>query len=190
MNKLWTIAVLTIPPRKLLLERLLARLEPQLIDMVELKIYPDTIASIGAKRQMAVEDCKSTYINFIDDDDLVPAYYVAKIMEKLRYLPDGVGFRGIVTSNNVKPVEFVHRAGLRYIDKAFRSSDCYIFHRPLNHLNPVKTEYAKKIGFQDIGHGEDRDFSIRLAESGLIMDDIFIDDFMYFYQYRSKLVKV
>jgi hypothetical protein len=29
-----------------------------------------------------------------------------------------------------------------------------------------------------------------LAESGLITDDVFIDEFLYFYQYRSKNVKV
>lgn len=190
MKKLWTIVVLTIPERKNLLERLLARLKPQLNDQVLLKVYPDTIATVGAKRQKAVEECKSTYISFVDDDDLVPANYVSKILDKLKYLPCGVGFRGIVTSNNIKPVEFVHRAGLRYIDKAFRSSDCYIFHRPLNHLNPIRTEIAKEIGYKDINFQEDKDFSVRLAESGLITDDIFIDEFMYFYQYRDKRVKV
>ena len=190
MNKVWTIAVLTIPERKLLLERLLARLEPQLNIHIELKIYPDTVASIGAKRQRAVEECKSKYINFIDDDDLVPANYVARIMQELKYMPYGVGFRGIITSNNIKPVEFVHRSGLRYIDKAFRSNDCYIFHRPLNHLNPVLTDIAKEIGYGNINHGEDKDYSVRLSESGLIKDDCFIDEFMYFYQYRSKNVKV
>lgn len=190
MKKLWTIVVLTIPERKQLLERLLARLEPQLNNQVELKLYPDTIATVGAKRQRALEECKSEYINFVDDDDLVPANYVNKILDKLKYMPCGVGFRGIVTSNNIKPVEFVHRAGLRYIDKAFRSTDCYIFHRPLNHLNPIRTEIALQIGFQDWWTFSDRDFSIRLAESGLITDDVFIDEFLYFYQYRSKNVKV
>lgn len=190
MTKLWTIVVLTIPSRKQLLLRLMARLNPQLTDQIEVKIYDDTVATVGAKRQLALDRCKSVYINFIDDDDLVPAFYVAKILDELKYLPDGVGFRGIITSNNVKPVEFVHRAGLRYIDKAFRSGDCYIFHRPLNHLNPVKTGIAKQIGYKDWWTFSDRDYSIRLAESGLITDDVFIDEFMYFYQYRSKNVKV
>jgi hypothetical protein len=190
MKKLWTIAVLTIPTRKVFLERLLARLEPQLNVNIELKIYPDTIATVGAKRQQALEECQSKYINFIDDDDLVPAHYVARIMQELKYMPYGVGFRGIITSDNIKPVEFVHRAGNKYIDKAIRSSDCYIFHRPLNHLNPVLTDIAKEIGFQDWWTYSDRDYSIRMAESGLIKDDCFIDEFLYFYQYKTKRVKV
>jgi hypothetical protein len=135
-------------------------------------------------------DCKTTYISFIDDDDLVSPQYVNHILSKMEYLPDGIGFRGIIMSNNIKPVEFVNRSGLRYIDKAFRSSDCYIFHRPLNHLNPVKVEIARKIGYADSNHGEDKDYAVRLSESGLITDDVFIDEFLYFYQYRSKNVKV
>jgi len=101
MIKLWTIAILTIPQRKNLLDRLLARLEPQLNDQVLIKIYPDSIASIGAKRQRAVEDCKTSYICFIDDDDLVPANYVKRILQELKYLPCGVGFRGIVTLSKI-----------------------------------------------------------------------------------------
>jgi len=190
MKKLWTIAVLTIPRREQFLKRLLARLSPQLNDQVQVKLYEHPTDSIGNKRQRALNECKTSYISFIDDDDLVHAKYVSLILEKLRYLPDGVGFRGIITSNNIKPVEFVHRSGLRYLDKAFRSSDCYIFHRPLNHLNPVKVEIAKKIGYKDSNFGEDKDYSVRLAESGLITDDVFIDEFLYFYQYRSKNVKV
>jgi hypothetical protein len=190
MKKLWTIAVLTIPGREQLLKRLVARLKPQLSDQVILKLYEHPTDSIGNKRQRALIDCKTTYISFIDDDDLVSPDYVKLILTKMRYMPDGVGFRGIITSNNIKPVEFVHRAGLRYIDKAFRSGDCYIFHRPLNHLNPVLTEIAKQIGYKDISFQEDKDYAVRLSESGLITDDVFIDEFLYFYQYRSKNVKV
>jgi hypothetical protein len=190
MKKLWTIAVLTIPGREQLLARLVARLRVQLTIHIELKIYPDSIASIGAKRQLALNECNSTYISFIDDDDLVPSYYVSRIMQELKYLPYGVGFRGIITSDNEKPVEFVHRSGLKYIDKIYRSQDCYIYHRPLNHLNPVMVDIAKEIGYNDLNFGEDKDYSVRLAESGLIKDDCFIDEFMYFYQYRKKRVKV
>lgn len=190
MKKLWTIAVLTIPKRKPFLDRLMARLKPQLNDQVQVKVFNHPTNSIGNKRQQALDDCKTTYISFIDDDDLVPSHYVNAILSKMKYLPDGIGFRGIITSNNIKPVEFVHRAGLRYIDKVFRSSDCYIFHRPLNHLNPVKVEIARKIGYTDSNHEEDKDYAVRLAESGLITDDVFIDEFLYFYQYRSKNVKV
>ena len=190
--KLWQISILTIPGREKLLERLLARLMPQInTEQIQVKVHFDNgELSIGAKRQKAVEECKAKYLNFIDDDDYVPAFYVQKMIEKLSKDPDGVGFRGIITSNNIKPVEFVHKAGHQYIDKAVRASDAYLFYRPLNHLNPIRTSIVQQIGFADVGFEEDRDFSVRLAESGLITDDIFIDEFMYFYQYRTKRVKV
>jgi hypothetical protein len=190
MKKVWTIAVLTIPGREELLKRLLARLKPQLNDQVQVKIFEHPTDSIGKKRQLALNQCKTTYISFIDDDDLVSPQYVNYILSKIKLMPDGIGFRGIIMSHNIKPVEFVNRSGLRYIDKAFRSSDCYIFYRPLNHLNPVLTEIAKQIGYKDISFQEDKDYAVRLSESGLITDDIFIDEFLYFYQYRSKNVKV
>jgi hypothetical protein len=190
MKKLWTIAVLTIPSREELLNRLFARLKPQLNDQVQVKVFKHATDSIGNKRQRALMDCKTTYISFIDDDDLVSPQYVNHILSKMKCLPDGIGFRGIIISNNIKPVEFVNRAGLRYIDKAFRTGDCYIFHRPLNHLNPVRTEIAKQIGYANSNYGEDKDYALRLADSGLITDDVFIDEFLYFYQYRSKNVKV
>lgn len=190
--KLWQISILTIPGREKLLDRLLARLMPQIkSEHVEVKIHFDKgQLSIGAKRQKAVNECKAKYLNFIDDDDYVPAFYVEKIVEKLSLNPDGVGFRGIITSDNIKPVEFVHKNGHKYIDKAVRASDAYLFYRPLNHLNPIRTSIVKEIGFINVSFEEDRDFSIRLDESELITDDIFIDEFMYFYQYRSKRVKV
>jgi hypothetical protein len=34
--------------------------------------------------------------------------------------------------------------------------------------------------------GEDHDYALRLAESGLVKDKIFIDQFLYYYQYRSN----
>ena len=190
--KLWQISILTIPGREKLLQRLMARLTPQVkTEHIDVKIHFDKgELTIGAKRQKVVEECKAKYLNFIDDDDYIPPFYVEKIVEKLSKNPDGVGFRGIITSNNIKPVEFVHKAGHQYIDKAVRTSDAYLFYRPLNHLNPIRTEFVKKIGFQDWPTFSDRDFSIRLAESGLIQDDVFIDEFMYFYQYRTKRVKV
>ena len=190
--KLWQISILTIPGREKLLERLMARLMPQIkTEQIEVKVHFDKgELSIGAKRQKVVEECKAKYLNFIDDDDYVPAFYVQKMIEKLSLNPDGVGFRGIITSNNIKPVEFVHKNGHKYIDKAVRASDAYLFYRPLNHLNPIRTSIVQQIGFQDWPTFSDRDFSIRLAESGLITDDIFIDEFMYFYQYRTKRVKV
>ena len=87
---------------------------------------------------------------------------------------------------NYIPVEFIHKAGLAYSEKPVRYDGAMRYTRPLNHLNPVMTSIAKEIGYKPISMGEDRDYSIRLAESGLVKDDCLVNDYLYFYQYRSK----
>jgi hypothetical protein len=48
------------------------------------------------------------------------------------------------------------------------------------------TSIAREIGYKNISMGEDYDYALRLAESGLVKDKTFIDQFLYYYQYRSN----
>jgi glycosyltransferase involved in cell wall biosynthesis len=186
--KIWTIAILTINGREKFLDRLLGVLEPQIEwQPIELIILKDNRErSIGEKRQMALDMCKTQYISFIDDDDLISPKYVETLLPFMKKGCYGVGFRGIVTSRNHTPMEFVHKAGLPYADKPAIYHGTLIYTRPLNHLNPVMTDIAREIGYKSISFGEDLDYSKRLAESGLIKDQCFADTFLYFYQYRGK----
>ena len=54
------------------------------------------------------------------------------------------------------------------------------------HINVVRTIIAKKIRFPEKTFGEDRDYGIKLANSGLISSAGFIDKVMYHYYYRTK----
>lgn len=188
MTSIWTIAILTVPGREHFLERLRGILDPQVESKpVEIMIVKDNRErTIGEKRQLALENCKTMYISFIDDDDIVSAKYVQLIMDELKHTPTGVGFRGIITTKTNTAIEFVHKAGLRYSEKPEQYMRSFVYTRPLNHLNPVLTDIAREIGFKPISEGEDWDYSLRLAESGLITDKTFIDEFLYFYQYRGK----
>jgi hypothetical protein len=56
----------------------------------------------------------------------------------------------------------------------------------LNHLNPIKTDIAKQIGFPDISDGEDSNFWERLAKSNLIKTHTYIEEIMYHYFYEDK----
>jgi hypothetical protein len=143
--------------------------------------------TIGEKRQLALDVCKTPYITFIDDDDVVSNKYVQLILKELADEPDGVGFRGIISSERSWPVEFVHKAGLTYSDKPIQYQKSFIYTRPLNHLNPVRLEIARQIGYISLNEGEDYDYCKRLDASGLIKKAAFIDEFMYFYQYRGKV---
>ena len=184
----WTIAILTVPGREKFLDRLMGVLEAQVEDApVEIITLKDNREkSIGEKRQMALDMCTTDYISFIDDDDLVSSTYVELILEEIKFKPYGIGFRGIITGRNNVAIEFCHKANLPYSSKPEAYNGTYIYTRPLNHLNPVMTSIAREIGFKSISMGEDMDYATRLHESGLIKDNVFIDQFLYFYQYRGK----
>ena len=60
-------------------------------------------------------------------------------------------------------------------------------YRPANHLNPVRTEIAKKIGFPEKNFGEDADYSDKLLTSNLINDEIIVDgEIMYHYLFSRS----
>jgi hypothetical protein len=53
-------------------------------------------------------------------------------------------------------------------------------------LNTIKTEIARKIGYKEISHGEDQDYSHRLWDSGLMKTEELIGKRMYIYQFNPK----
>jgi len=188
MDFIWTIAILTIKGREKYYQRLKSSLDIQVADKpIQIIVLKDNKErSIGDKRQLALELAQTKYISFIDDDDVISNNYCDIILNELKNDVDGVGFRGIITSPMSRVMEFVHKAGLKYSDKPEKYQGSLVYTRPLNHLNPIKLEYAKQIGFKDLNMGEDHDFSLRLAESNLIQNDVFIDEYLYFYQYRPN----
>lgn len=188
MTNLWTIAILTVTGREQFLARLRGIIDPQVDGKpVQVLVLKDARErTIGEKRQMALDLCTTKYISFIDDDDIVSSRYVELILKELKQSPYGVGFRGIITARNNVAQEFVHKAGLPYSPKPEAYQGALVYTRPLNHLNPVMTDIAREIGYKSISEGEDMDYAVRLAESGLIKDQVFINEFLYFYQYRGK----
>ena len=189
MTNLLTIAILTVPGRESFLERLRGIIDTQVDGQpVQVTVLKDNRErTIGEKRQLALDVCKTPYIVFIDDDDVVSNKYVQLILHELANKPDGVGFRGIISSERSWPVEFVHKAGLAYSDRPIQYQKSFIYTRPLNHLNPVRIDIARQIGYVSLNMGEDYDYCKRLDESGLIKNAAFIDEFMYFYQYRGQI---
>jgi len=188
MTNLWTIAILTVTGREHFLDRLRGIIDPQVDGKpVQVLVLKDARErTIGEKRQMALDMTTTKYISFIDDDDIVSSRYVDLILSELRKGPYGVGFRGIITGRNNVAHEFVHKAGLPYSPKAEQYQGALVYTRPLNHLNPVMTDVAREIGYLHISEGEDLDYAVRLDKSGLIKDQVFINEFLYFYQFRGK----
>lgn len=184
------------------LEKLLGVLQPQITNPEEVEIIireDDGNETVGLKRNELLSLAIGDYVCFVDDDDMVPDYYVSMILTAidtqwlsypvLNYVdvteentvvthyksPDVVGFKGHYTVGDGPPQTFIH--SLRY--KEWKTVDG-IHQRCPNHLNPVRRELALKAGFTEKDHGEDMDFSMALLP--LLKTEVFVDKVMYFYR--------
>ncbi len=173
---LLSILICTIDRRANLLFRLLKLLENQQIPEIEILIEKDNCElSIGAKRNILLNRSSGEYCCFIDDDDLVSSDYVSRIISALSSKPDCVGFVGNITFKSRIIKTFIHTLKC----KEWHETD-NVYYRCINHLNPVKIELAKKVGFEDLNHGEDHDYSKKLQP--LLKTEVFLDDKpIYFY---------
>lgn len=183
------------------LERLMKVLRPQLTPDVEVLIESDDFSTIGAKRNLLLSKARGMYVSFIDDDDMVPGYYVEKILcaigqeavsmspnvnpeyarqmhEEVTFTktttPDCVGFKGKYICRSRPPATFIH--SLKYDD--WQTVDG-VHQRCPNHLNPIKRDLATQTGFPNKSLGEDIAFSRSIR--GLLKTEIMIDEIMYIY---------
>lgn len=135
--------------------------------------------NIGYYRQCLLEQATGDYIAFIDDDDMVPDDYISKILTAIETEPDCCSLTGeIHWLSNGTTERFEH--SLKY-DKWEKKDGVYL--RYPNHLNAVRRELALQVGFKDMGHGEDRDYSDRLKP--LLKTEAPIDGVIYHYNCRG-----
>lgn len=142
------------------------------------RIY-DPKASLGANRQALVEMATGTYVNFIDDDDLVPANYIKTIYPLL----DGVhyiGFQLQYFCDGEKQIPTFH--SLKYPGW---SSDKDGYYRDISHVNPILRTLAQLESFEG-GVAEDQRWGDRLRERGVVKTEHYVDSVMYLYYYRSN----
>lgn len=182
------------------LEKLLGVLRPQITTPEEVEIIireDDGNETVGLKRNELLSLASGDYVCFVDDDDMVPDYYVAEILkiinspyehdwyipEPAKYipccvenaLPHVIGLKGHYTVGDGPPQTFIH--SIRY--KEWKTVDG-IHQRCPNHINPVRWELALKAGFTEKDHGEDHDFSMALLP--LLKTEVFVDKVMYYYR--------
>lgn len=182
----WTILVPTIPQRAALFERLMAALLPQL-DEHEGRVRVLAWRNQGTPRLAEIRDVMvdaagTDYVSFIDDDDLVPEYYVAEVVQALAGRPDHVGFR-MHYSSSPDDFEIVEHS-LRW-DRWGRSIDGLLY-RDFTHVDPIRTSLAQKGRFAVARprRAEDRVW-VRQVRPWL-SSEVFIDKIMYFYEYRAE----
>jgi glycosyltransferase involved in cell wall biosynthesis len=185
---LLTICILTLDDRVEYYNRLRQCLDSQVANhpVRIITVRDNYEKSIGAKRNQAVRAVETPYMCFIDDDDLVSTEYIRTIIHELRKNPDAVGLRGIVTQDHGKPQYFINSLGYKWEAKPRLVKGNITYLRPVNHLNPIRTEIALRYPYEEINHAEDMDYANRLLDGGDVKVCPLIDKVMYFYQYRSK----
>jgi hypothetical protein len=179
-----TILICTMPDRAEMLANLKSILEPQVKQFEPYcTILTDShpTLSIGAKRNRLLELASDDgYLAFIDDDDTVSANYVELIFEGIMKGVDCCSLTGIIDEKGKKS-KFVHSLT---IDHWYEKNSVY--YRNPNHLNCVRADIAKRIGFLELNHGEDFAYSMNLQSSDLLKREHWIEQPIYFYDPSSN----
>jgi glycosyltransferase involved in cell wall biosynthesis len=177
MSKRLSILIATTPSRSAKLAELMAILQPQLTDDVELIMDDSVDYNIGIKRNFLLSLATASHIVFIDDDDLISPNYVSKILPIIEHVnPDCIGINGIITTNGGNERRW-------WISKDFPGwyqTEAGYFRTP-NHISPVRRELALLAGFPETSFGEDAEYSRRLHP--LLGIEVKIEEPLYHYRY-------
>lgn len=139
----------------------------------------------GKKRNELLDLAKGKYVAFVDDDDMILPGYVESILNAIQLGPDVVGFKGYITTDGKEKIDWIISKDLNY-EAVKDLNGNKVYHRYNNHLSPIKLSIAKEIRFPDKFIGEDYEYATLLKNSGMIKTEVFIDKFLYHYDYRNK----
>ena len=165
-DTLLSILICGLPDRNKKFFNLLENLNAQIIkqdDNVELLYLLDigekkSGLTTGAKRNKLLDAAIGKYVCFVDDDDQISDNYVSLICNALKPNDvDCLGIEGVMRGPTGVEAIFKHS-----IEHTTWHDDGKIYYRCPNHLNPVRSEIAKKVRFAEITFGEDADYSKRL----------------------------
>ncbi len=199
----WAILIPTIPKRAASFAALLSTLLPQITEPNFASGGPAVIAWLNDGHRLglgAIRDemlryadmCGFEYVNFIDDDDRVPAYYVEEIRAALLLRPDHVGFPIQYSKDGrVKQARVEHSLKWKEwgVNRTARGHADLV--RDFTHIDPIRTEIARRGYFapdttrgQDAHSAEDRRWVRQVRPHLAGGTEVFIDRTMYYYDWR------
>jgi glycosyltransferase involved in cell wall biosynthesis len=164
-----------------MLKRLNEVLDPQIAkykDRVQ-KVVCDAgrSMSIGEKRNWLIANSSGDYIVYIDDDDMIPAFYLSEIFKAMESKPDVITFNGYYTHNRVGKKPFEIKLGNGYHE----TKEC--FFRWPNHIVPIRRDAIKSVRFPHVREREDYLWSKEINDRKLLKTSVHIDKEMYWYDY-------
>ena len=136
-----------------------------------LKLCDSGQQTTGAKRNELINKASGKFCAFIDDDDWVSDTYIRDVTDVIRNVSevDVIGFFGNVFFRGVYGGKMIHTTlcpNWTEYDK--------IYYRPPNHLNPVRTEIAKRYRFKNITVSEDFFWSGDLKGSDMVSTEVYL----------------
>lgn len=186
-----SILICTIEGREAQFEKLLFELSRQRsvygrFNDVEILHWKDNKQmTVGTKRQKLLEQATGDYVVFVDDDDEVSPFYIIRILTAIdQQKPDCIGFKIRCIFDGGIPKTAV---GSNRFSAWADNVEGYDYVRTIYHKNPIRRDIALKIGYMDMRYAEDHDYSKRLKASGLLKTEVFLDEYLYIYNYSSKI---
>jgi hypothetical protein len=174
------IMILTMNTREKYLARILDCLEPQLTPEVKVTIRVcDPALTLGENREIMRQESVGEYIAFVDDDDIVPCYYVGTIMPLL----DGVDIIGFECQLYVDGTLDTKRDFHTITAGSWYNTDT-AYYRDISHLSPIRRELALLAPMEG-GHGEDGRWADKMRALGVLKTEHYIDKIMYHYLFRN-----
>lgn len=140
--------------------------------------------SVGLKRKFLLENAKGKYSVFIDDDDDVTDAYFEDFFACFQAGHDVMRIRGQIGNYT-----FTHSIEFPLSGKMYVGG---VFVRPPNHLNPMLSDIAKLIAFENATRGEDLKWAITLAKTGILQSETRTDPsrIHYIYNLQGRQVDV
>jgi glycosyltransferase involved in cell wall biosynthesis len=137
---------------------------------------------IGEKRNLLLDRAEGEYIAYVDDDDLISEDYVKSILDAMADKPDCVGMEGLLVASNA---QLLFKHSIQFAGW-YQAGDVY--YRTPNHLNPIRAELARLVGFDaSSSHGEDEDYSKEIRQ--YLRTEKYIDHPIYYYNCLHVVVK-
>ena len=177
------------PRRISTLRRLMDVIEPQvkkLNDKVEIIINDAGRGTLttGMKRNLLIAQARGKYTVFIDDDDMVPKYYIFEILKAIQQDPDVITFNGYMTTDGANRKDFFLKLGEKYEARWIDGKEVYV--RFPNHIVPMKKDLIRNYSFQDITLGEDYEWAERIHRDKVFKTSIHIAKDMYWYDCQTQ----
>lgn len=154
-KKRLSLLIATLTSRSSVCEQITSEIVNQLTTEVEMLILPDNgEQTIGAKRNSLLSAATGDYVAFIDDDDMISKDYVEKVLAALEGNPDCASLDGYVYWRDGSKRLFKHS-----IDYTHWYTKDGVDYRTPGHINAIRREHALQVGFPEINHGEDHQYS-------------------------------